>query len=407
MMTHAGKGTNGNTKKFRRQSLYIAVVAALAVSPVSALQPAMVDMGPFKVVPQLSVNTGYDDNLFLTENQEKESWVTILTPSVQFIAQDGPNKYTVSYALAKGVYHDSTDDNFLDHNLAAEANLEFNGRNALDVRAGFVRGHESRGTGLNQGNNALFNPKPVKYEERSLDARYTYGAEDAQGRVELAAGYDNREYVSFREQNAARDRATGQVGATFYYRVAPKTQALFEIRRKRVDYDLISSPLDSTETTYLAGATWEATAKTTGSVKIGQTDKDFERSTVEGNNDVHWEVSLDWSPRTYSTVSLVTSKKPEETDSNGTYIDRTGLRLSWEHEWTSFVSSEIAVARLNSDYFGSTREDDEDAFTVRLNYNMRRWLDLGLNYAYSDRDSNFSGLIYDKNTIYLSVDVAL
>jgi len=408
MKTNAGNGATGRlSKQLRRHSLYIAMISAITVPTVSALQPAMVDMGPFKVVPQLTVNTGYDDNLFLTEGNEKESWVTVLNPSVQFIAEDGPNTYTLAYAAAKGIYHDSTDDNYLDHTFLAEANLEFNSRNALDVRANFVRGHEARGTGANQGNNALLNPKPVKYDDRNLDARYTYGAKDAKGRIELAAGYQNRHYVSFREQNAARDRSTRGAGATFYYRVAPKTQALFEVRRKDIDYDLTTSVLDSTETTFLAGVTWEATAKTTGSVKIGQTDKDFDNSSVEGDEDIHWEVSLDWSPRTYSTVSLVTNKKPEETDGNGTYIDRTGYRLSWDHEWTSFVSSEIAIARLESDYVSSIREDEEDEFSIRLNYAMRRWLDVGLNYVYSDRDSNLTGLTFDKNTVYLTVDVAL
>lgn len=408
MTTHAGNGAMGSlSKQLQRHSLYIAVASVVAVSPASALQPAMVDMGPFKVIPQVTINTGYDDNLYLTESNEKESWVTVLNPSVQFVARDGANRYVVAYAMAKGVYHSSSDDNYLDHTFLAEANLEFNSRNALDIRANFIRGHEARGTGANQGDNALLNPKPVKYDDRNLDARYTYGAKDAKGRVELAAGYQNRHYVSFREQNAARDRSIRGAGATFYYRVAPKTQALFEVRRKDIDYDLTTSLLDSTETTFLAGVTWEATAKTKGSVKVGQTDKDFKISTVEGDQDIHWEVSLDWSPKTYSTVRLVTNKKPEETDGNGTYIDRTGYRLSWDHEWTSFVSSEIAVARRDSDYFSSVREDEEDEFSIRLNYAMRRWLDVGFNYVYSDRDSNLAGLTFDKNTVYLTVDMAL
>jgi hypothetical protein len=219
----------------------------MAVTQVSALEPAAIDAGPFKLVPTLGVQTGHDDNIFLTDSGETDSWITVINPQVKLMAQDGPSSYSITYDLNHGKYHDSSPDDYTDHNLRGDINLELNDKNFLDVEVAYTKNHEPRGTGANQGEDATANAKPVKYDERIFDVTYTYGSREATGRLKLAGGVLDKEYTNFETQNAGRDRSTSYLGGTFYYRVAPKTQALFEVTRKRIDYDLATSPLDSTE----------------------------------------------------------------------------------------------------------------------------------------------------------------
>ncbi|MCV6624226.1 MAG: outer membrane beta-barrel protein [Cellvibrionaceae bacterium] len=390
-------------KSVQLATLPLAIAMAL---PVNALEPAAVDMGPFRLVPTLGISNGYDSNLFLTDGNEKESWVTIINPQVQFIAENGNDRYSITYGVNHGIVQDSRDDDYTDHSLRGDINLELNSRNYLDISAAFTKNHEPRGTGANQGNDATSNPVPAEYDERTFDVAYTYGGKEADGRLKVAAGFLDKEYTNFLDQNAARDRKNNYVAGTFYYRVAPKTQAIFEIKRKKIDYDLTTSPLDSTETFYLVGATWEATAQTTGTVKVGLAEKDFD-SNLQDDDNVSWEVSVDWAPIERSVFTLATSKLPEETDGTGSYIDRTSLSVSWMHNWSDRFSTRLTAGRRDGEYIGNAREDEEDTWGISLMYNMRRWLDLSLNYDYSDRSSNISGLDYDKNTIYLRADVSL
>lgn len=391
----------------RVSKLSLLPLSIMAAMSANALQPASVDMGPFKMVPTLGIQTGQDDNIFLTDGNETDSWITVINPQVQFVAQDGPSSYSLTYGLNFGKYHDSSPDDYVDHNLKGDINLELNSRNFLDISAAYTKNHEPRGTGSNQGSNATANAEPVEYDERSLDVAYTYGSREATGRFKVSGGILDKEYTNFEAQNAARNRITNYVDGTFYYRVAPKTQAIFEVKRKRIDYDLTTSPLDSTEMFYLVGATWEATANTSGTVKVGMSDKSFSSPTLQDDSSLSWEVSLNWSPIERSTFILSTAKLPEETDGSGSYIDRTSASLMWTHAWTEQLSSRVTAGRRNGDYVGNSREDDEDNFGIGLTYSMRRWLDLSLDWAYSDRSSNQAGLDYDKNTVYLRADIAL
>ncbi|MCV6615835.1 MAG: outer membrane beta-barrel protein, partial [Cellvibrionaceae bacterium] len=188
--------------------LPLAVAMAL---PANALEPGAIDAGPFRIVPTLGLSTGYDNNLFLTDGDEEESWVTIINPQVQFVATDGNNNYSISYGINHGIVHSSRDDDYTDHVLRGEMNLELNSRNYLDVAAAYSKNHEPRGTGANQGSAATANPEPVEYDERTFDIAYTYGGKEANGRLRVATGLLDKEYTNFEAQNAARDRISNYV----------------------------------------------------------------------------------------------------------------------------------------------------------------------------------------------------
>ena len=56
----------------------------------------------------------------------------------------------------------------------------------------------------------------------------------------------DHEFDNHKSKNESRDRQNALLDATFFYRVAPKTKALFEIRHEDIDYDLSSSPIWTT-----------------------------------------------------------------------------------------------------------------------------------------------------------------
>ena len=80
-------------------------------------------------------------------------------------------------------------------------------------------------------------------------------------------GATDKRYTNNREITQAFDVSTWDVAARFYYRIAPETRLLAEIRD--TEYDYRSSPLDNSEQRYLLGATWDITAATSGTLKVG------------------------------------------------------------------------------------------------------------------------------------------
>jgi hypothetical protein len=136
-------------------------------------------------------------------------------------------------------------------------------------------------------------------------------------------------------------------------------------------------------------------------------EKGFSSATLKDDDSVSWEVSIEWTPLARTSLTLMTAKAPEETDGSGSYIYRTSASLVWSHGWTERFNSRLSAGRRTGNYVNNSRDDDEDNIGIGFTYSMRRWLDLSVDWNYSDRSSSQTGLDYDKNVVYLRADISL
>ncbi len=397
-------------------SSVVALSAAVAAFQVQAVEPATIKAGIFDVVPVLSLDQRYDDNIFSQPEDEKESWVTVLTPSVTAQADLGTVAVELGYQHTAGFYESSSDDNFNDDKVNGLVSWELNHRNQLDVSATYNDAHEDRGSGFTQGAGALSIEEPDTFEELTYDAKYTFGSETSTGRLVLNLTDYSKEYTNHRDSTRGRDRDDLTAGATFYWRVGGATDVLLEAKQTDIDY--VKDPavvvgdfdtLDSTTTKYLVGVTWEATAKTTGIVKVGQAKKDFDDNDRNDFSGSSWEAEVQWSPLTYSTLSLNTSREPRETNGVGSFIDAETYGVSWQHSWTNRLSSNVYYNFSDEVYKGAAakREDEITSYGLRVDYNMRRWLDLGFSVGYSEKDSTGEAFEFKRNQAALHLTVSL
>ncbi|MDX2424169.1 MAG: outer membrane beta-barrel protein, partial [Amphritea sp.] len=344
----------------------------------ATIEPAAIDAGPVSIIPTVNVQTSYDDNIFSSNSSEVDSLITSINPRLEVIAEDGFNAYKVTYSIDHGMYKSSSDDNYTDHNLGLDGHLEFDARNTLDLNTSYTKNHEERGTGITETGNIGANvDAPLEYDTASVSFAYTYGAQDAAGKLVFAGRYADKEYQNFRSITESRDSETTTFSGTFYYQVQPKTSLLFEVRNQDLNYknDLTNS-LDSETRRYYVGATWEGSAKTTGTIKLGQVEKDFDSSARDDFSGTSWEVTIDWEPRTYSAFKLSTSQYEKESSGAGDFIDSKTVRLTWNHEWNDQLKTALSSGYTNDDYKGTGggREDDITDASIKLTYDMRRWL---------------------------------
>ncbi len=385
---------------------------ALTVPSALALEPTSLSAGPVFFTPTLDVKTYYTDNLWLTDQREKDTWVGIVTPRLQTWLQDGLNTYSLIFELEDSTYENSGDDDFTDYTTRLDLHHEFNVRNVLNVTGEYYDGHEDRGTGLIEGDLVFATDEPVEYTRTSAGGDYTYGSRDAHGRVRLAAKTTDYQYDNYRDFTRYRDYNQDVYDGTFFWSVAPRTDLLLEARAIDNDYDETdpadaAGTLNSDEMNYLLGVAWDATAKTVGHVKLGIYDREYDsgaRSDVDGFT---WEVGVTWKPRTYSILDLQTRRHTQETNGLGNAIDTQDLSLGWNHHWNQRAQTTLRVLYSNEDYQGASREDDNYAAEARYDYEYRRWLDLGAGYRYEDRDSDISSYSYDANIIFFEAKLSL
>ena len=373
-------------------------------SPVTgSTQQGGIPLGPITAYPSVNLGVQRNDNLFYNPNNKTADTIEILNPAVRLEAKQGNNTYSLDLGTTIGRYNTSTADNYDDYNANGLANFDITGRLRARVRLDYLDSHDPRGS----TNNAI-STTPDRWRQTYAQGIISYGALGAKGRVDFELGQLRRDYYNNRVNTALNDRVVDDVGATFYWRIAPKTSLLVQGKHSKFDYTNPGSTLDSTENRLLGGVTWEATAKTTGVFKIGTVKKDFNDASRTDFSGVSWEGQILWSPLTYSHVNFNLSKTPvETTGAIGNFIDKTTTGAVWTHDWSSRVTTDVSASYMNDQYKGLARTDKIQNFGLRATYKMRRWLNFGADYSYTNRNSDDNNFDYQRNLFMLFVRATL
>ncbi len=353
--------------------------------------------------PGVILSAGHDSNVQLSNSSPRSSSVTIVSPYLRAEGRPGQHKLDGTLRVDSGRYANSSGDNYTDASLAGDGDFSFSGRSGLKLRAEARRGHDPRGT-----TNITLSSEPDRYNQELVDGVFGYGAQGAAGRLELEAGALRRRYVNNRAYTDVLDHRQMNAGVAFYWRVAPKTELLAELRRADFKYET-STLLDSTETKTYVGVKWEATALTEGTIRVGRLKKDFDSSAVADISSSSWEVGVRWSPRTYSVFDLATSKQTYESTGAGSAMLTTQTGLTWSHDWSSRVRSQLQAAKRKDDFPGAVpaRPDNTTITGANIAYQFRRWMRLGASYSHTSRDSDIGTYVYARNLWMLTAAIGL
>lgn len=380
-------------------------------------QPLGVPWGPVVAYPEIDVTLKSNDNIYSqpASGTRKSANITVIAPKLKIEAKDGPHTYDASYGVEHGSYSGVSSANYTDQKLGANATWVFSGRSGLKLGAEYMLGHDDQGAVPGAATHA----NPDKYHQTSFNALAGYGAEGAQGRIEVEAGLINKRYDNFKTDNAGnpdntkRDRDDAKIGATFYWRVAPKTQVLFQAVQTKYDYKPASfagwTTLDSTERKYNVGVTWEATANTTGIFKVGNVKKDYSDASLRDFSKSGWEGQIKWSPLTYSNFDFVTSKSPGESTIGNASLD-TRHNVAWNHAWNSQLSSVVGYSYTDTEYqtnAGGGQKDKINAYNMKLNYQWMRTIKVGVGYDRTDKTSTNATSAYKRDIWSIFLNAAI
>jgi hypothetical protein len=379
---------------------YIYPTGPEATSPSGPASVRIADSSVY-FTPYLGLGIGYDDNLFYSNSNEKSSYLYVLSPGVRFDARDASKVFSVSYQSQYGVYTSSRNDDYWDHFIAASFDTIMAPSLYGRLNYYFVHGHDPRGL-----TDRPAQETPDKYEDSRPGVTLAYGSPGARGRLEAYYSYETRKYINNRDTTVASDRDVPEYGAAFYWRVMPKTSVLVEARRTDQDYRLSSSPLDSQEERYYAGVTWEATAATSGTIKVGELRKRFD-SGLPNFSGTSWEGLITWLPRSYSKFDFYSARYPTESTGLGSFILSDATGVVWTHNWSSYFSTGVTARYQRDRYQSFDRNDDIASVGLRFGYKFRRWLTVGAEYSHTKRDSNLDIYDYTKNLYFLTLTASL
>ncbi len=352
--------------------------------------------------PSLAVSYGRDSNLFLTNLAPTSSNKSSIAPGLKLQAKGSNSLFTFDYTSDSAKYESSRADNYSDYRIGGLGEFSVGSRVGLRLGAEHIKGHDPRGS-TDRGLSA----KPDVFSNDGLNGLFAYGGNEASGRVELDAGSYNKRYKNNRATTSGSDRDTTNFGGRFFARFSPKTYFLVEARQDKFDYKSTTSVFDSKERRFLVGVTWEATAATSGTVKVGQIRKDFTSSIIKDFSGTGWDAVVQWAPQSYSRLDMYTSKSFNESTGLGDFILSKNYGINWSHDWNSRFTTTAMASRKKDDFTNGARNDTTDSFGVKVNYKLQRWLTLGGELINADRDSNNSTFKYKRNIYSLTLGATL
>ncbi|MGL6258262.1 outer membrane beta-barrel protein [Vibrio sp. WXL210] len=394
----------------------LAIIGLAAMPSWAAVSPApyTTELG-IDIIPQVSTSLQYNDNVTneLRSSDQISSSVFIITPSVRAVAERGKQTYSAEYVLSSGTYFSSSEDNYLDHRIILDAEWDINIRNDLYINYEYNLSHEERGTSITEGSepgDINFFGEPLEYSTNHIDLTYGYGADGARGRVEATVGYSDRRYQNFTELTRFRDYDQTHIEGIFYVRVRPATRVFANILREDREYK--STPTDGLDLSsdtmyYYAGAEWDVTEKTTGRVRLGLQDKQFDDSGREDFDGTSWDASVTYLPRRHSRLEFEASQRAKDPDQFGDFIEEQRYAVSWRHFWRQRFSTLAGFTYLDEEYTGVSRDDETNRWNVEATYDLRRWVSLSVGWRYNDKESTQDGIGHQQHIWYLTADVSL
>ena len=358
----------------------------------------------------------YTDNVFRT-NSKRSDFFTTLAPGIQAQLPIGRHVFVADYRTNIQFYHrtpsnnvqDQTASGLLQFNLASGLKLDFQGEHKL--------GHDPRGTAVD-----LLNVEVNKWTTNGFTGRAAYqGGEIG---VALTAQTLRWNYLN-NNQGIIRDRLSNYTGVRFFGQAFPNTSALLDLSVYQEIYDQ-NKNLDNAIYTISTGARWEATGVTGGEILVGYqflrftnaqvnqpppTLSQFVRSGDSADN-LFVAGKIYWIPLSDLTITVQPYRTIQQTVVAGTsFFTATGVNVSAVRQLTQRldVTANLGYERdAFSTPAGATastpsRSDTIKNITIGLNYRAVKWVGVGLQYVFEDRNSNVSQFNYQASTAMVSV----
>ncbi len=384
------------------------------VNHVGALEQAGIAVGSgFVVFPAVTYGIKDDSNAYSQPKSTKEpATVTTISPEVVMTLDTGQGEYELMYVLEQGAYSTNANDNYTDQQLSGSGLISLSRRADATIEASYLLGHDARGAGVDEGVTALEDVfYPDKYRLLTAGAGVEIGADAS------LLGFSG--YGRFTDKNYLNNFDRGTADQEFYSWIAgvgtslylsPDTDLVFDARATRVDYVSTSEVAQAKESwgySYLTGFSWDFTGKTSGRAVAGLTQRKPDQS--DGSQEsFSWEIEAEWSPKTYSTIALSTSRAFSETLGVGTYSLSTDFSLGWEHAYSIFFASAVNYTLKKSDFYvddSVIREDSINSVDSSLIYSPSRSMDISVGVMYMSKASTENDLEYDR--VVYSLDLSL
>ena len=340
----------------------------------------------------VSEDLSYDDNIYLTDGNEKDSFISKTQAGVTYANPIAGSGLELN-ATALGGYNAYTEDNGKNGFWNAYANVDVK-NDLLKIGDSFLYTSDQANSELTERAKRLNNNFYLS-AKTSTDKKFGFGV----------VANDSYDYYIDNPWKYDLTRNRLNAGVQAFYNISSKTSAFVEYVYTNIAYR-DNTNNDSDGSAVALGVEGKIAQKVSGVAKVNYVMRDYSHD-MEGYSSyedlVGYYVALSWNPTERNTVRLSGERRFEESVyENNRYFTDTLVSLYGSHKLSDKLTAGLTLAYENMAYDRANNNGvkrSDDLFTVRpeLDYQFQEWLSAGVWYQFRNRDSNTNGNDYASN----------
>lgn len=374
------------------------IVMACALTPRVGLSAD----GDVKFSPSLKISYVRNNNFYYQRASKATSNGLVFSPSLSMTAKTSRLNAGVSISTPYAQFDTRDDDNYFDPALSGSLEYKAGTSHLISFNGSVQRGHDAFGQNRTQGS-AVPNGELDLWILGGGGVRYRLGAPSALFNFEIEGIGNKKTYTSNTAVTQFLDYGRYGGSLTTFVNISPKTAILAEGGYTSVRFDHLFGPADTREASEYygrVGARWSATAKTSGDVRVGWTERRANATDDRTFQKINWVASLAWRPTERTTLTAVTGRESQESYLAGaSVILNQSNALSWGQSWGQRWDSSVNGSHIHSEFVGIGRVDETSSVGLSLNYKAEKYLGIGLGTNYVHRYSNFPARNFNGITI--------
>lgn len=366
-----------------------------------------IPLGGFRLFPLLDLFGSYDDNVFRLPTGQSDYFFTE-SPTLRLQSQWGRHFFEIYAGLNNYNYLKFSDQNLMDWKVGTDGRLDISRAAVLTANVYYGEMHEL----WSAPNNIVgYQASPNRYYQTHAEVITAY--QPNRLGIGFGGSFDRYDFTSTPEigggllYNSDRNEDEYQGYAKIFYDFSPGYSGFVKASYDGRNFDHLfdRSGLDRSSHGYHfdGGLDMQLTHLLSGEVFAGYLEQFYPQNVPLPLRDISgldFGVRLDWYASPLLTVHLNGSRQLQDVVISGASAsdNRVGS-LSADYEFRPNIIVQGYVSYTDSRFIGTTRTDNYPGAGIGIKYLLNRYMSLDVNYNYSERSSNSSGINYTDDTV--------
>ncbi|WP_226663851.1 outer membrane beta-barrel protein [Microbulbifer aggregans] len=343
----------------------------------------------------------YDDNIYLRDVDPVSAWLTVFSPDLS-VALEGEKSSLNSSVIARiGHYLGGEREDYRDYIGSMDGRWQPLSFIRFTVSGRYIDANQRVRPDFDGPLNPLMEDRRVI--SPAGDIGVVISSLSQRSQLAYSLGKSSQNFFE-----AERDYEDSFRSLTASYLLTPDFTVMAEARKSDIEYDLasVSNVLNSEESRYTVGFMLKM-PKTSMTARYGTTEKKFISRDQNSGDVPTWNLDLNWSPRSYSSLNLKLSSAVQESLGTAEFVKSNSGTVSWRHQWTRNFQSNMSVSRAVGKFSGIDRERDLSIGAASIDYRVGNSFSVGFGFSMTKSADSFGDiedLSVERNLLFLSLN---